>query len=109
MGGPKPARPHWDSATRFSPALHSGLFPTKLGTGGFGSFLPAAVACTEVLREQGGQRLSCAHLLAPHPVQVLLRVWTLKLPSVGSSWLVGCRGPGALLSLEVVAGMSRGW
>ena len=72
MGGPKPDRPHWDSATRFSPALHSGLFPTKLGTGGFGSFLPAAVACTEVLREQGGQRLSCACLLAPYPAQVLL-------------------------------------
>lgn len=46
VGAPKPVRPYRDSATRFSPALHSGRFPTKLGTGGIGSFLPAAVACT---------------------------------------------------------------
>lgn len=44
VGDPKPGRPRWDSAIRFSPSLHSGLFPTKLGTGGFGSFLPGAVS-----------------------------------------------------------------
>ena len=46
VGAPKPPRPYRDSAARFSPALHSGRFPTKLGTGSIGSFLPAAVACT---------------------------------------------------------------